>query len=282
MATPSNPHIRLIVTDLDGTLLNSEHRPGPVTERALQQAIEQGVLFSLATGKTFASTQSLIQEFDIHIPVICHNGTRVYSSTGTTLYQNPIPLDVALEALQLAQEAGVTGIVYTDTGLLVANLDKNVALLMAHHEPIPHIEPDLAAALRDRYFPDKLVFMNVHDLDAVSAFQQVLATRLAGRAQVLRSGLAEIVEVLPLDVTKGTALDFLLDYLDIPAHQTLCFGDSFNDLDMIQRAGIGVAMANAPADVRVGADYVTQTNDEDGVGHAINRFVLSSQPIYTP
>jgi hypothetical protein len=147
---------------------------------------------------------------------------------------------------------------------------------VAHHEPTPVIIPNLEAALEKDYQPHKLILMKENDPEAVFQFQQILEQTFEGRAQVLRSGLVSVVELLPLGVTKGTALGFILDYLGIPAGQTICFGDNCNDLDMIQRAGIGVAMGHAPEDVRNGADYVTGTNDEDGVGWAICKFVLTT------
>jgi Cof subfamily protein (haloacid dehalogenase superfamily) len=271
----SNSTIKLIVADLDGTLLNADHRIGPVTERALRQAIDQGVLFTVATGKTFSSTQGLIEEFDIRIPVICNNGTRVYTPNGTMMHQDSIPLDIALEAIQMADKAGLVTVVYSGAELLATGIDANVRVLMDHHEPHPRIVPDLAAAFEECCYPDKVLFMNTHDLNAVATFQDKLSERFDGRAQVLRTGLLEIVEILPLGVSKGTALVFILDHLTIPPAATMSFGDSFNDLEMIQRAGIGVAMQNAPAAVREGADYVTGSNDDDGVGHAIERFVLT-------
>jgi len=86
---------------------------------------------------------------------------------------------------------------------------------------------------------------------------------------------------MPLGVTKGTALTYMLDHLGIAPEATICFGDNCNDLDLIQRAGIGVAMRHAPEALRRHADYVTGTNDEDGVGHALYKFVLSPHAIGT-
>jgi Cof subfamily protein (haloacid dehalogenase superfamily) len=197
------------------------------------------------------------------------------------MHQDSIPLDIALEAIQMANDAGLVTVVYSGADLLATKVDANVKLLMDHHEPHPRIVPDLSAAIQDCCYPDKVLFISAHDLDAVAAFQHTLAKQFEGRAQVLRTGLNEIVEILPLDVNKGTALEFILDHLDIPAEATLSFGDSFNDLEMIQRAGIGVAMQNAPAAVRNGADYVTESNNDNGVGHAIERFVLTPQATHT-
>lgn len=268
--------IRLIVADLDGTLLNSEHVVTPFTEQAIRAAQAQGVLFTIATGKTFPSTVALIEQFGITIPLICGNGTQVFAPDGLLLFADPIPLDYAIEAIELAQRRGFTPVVYTEMGLVSTVHDDNVAELVAHHEPIPILVPDLIQAMQDQYRPFKMVLMH-QDHSAVNRFAEELFATFDGRAQVVRSGLLSVVEVMPAEVTKGTALQHILDYLGLEARETMCFGDNCNDLDMIRRAGIGVAMAHAPEEVRQAADYVTDTNDEDGVGHAIWRFVLAAE-----
>lgn len=266
--------IRLIVADLDGTLLNSQHVVSPVTERAIREAMARGVLFTVATGKTFTSTPGLIKQFNIRIPLICGNGALVYAPDGTVLYEDPIPRACAIEAVRMARAAGMLPVVYVGKGLLAAEWDANIEELVAHHEPVPEIVPDLEAALENEYQPVKLILMH-RDPERVAQFHGELTRAFEGRAHAMRSGLASVVELMPLGVNKGTALAFILDYLGISAEETIAFGDNCNDLDMIQRAGIGVAMGHSPHEVRDGADYVTGTNDEDGVAHAIYKFVLN-------
>ncbi len=271
--------IRLIVTDLDGTLLNSDHVVSPFTAQAIREATARGVLFTIATGKTFPSTTHLIQQFGIHVPLICANGTQVFSPDGTLLHEDPIPLEYALEAVRLAMEAGFTPVVYVKMGLLVPYWDANVEEVVAHHEPVPEIAPDLIAALQTEQFkPYKIILMK-QDPEAVNQLHLRLMPIFEGRAQAIRSGLASVMEVIPLGATKGTALSFILDHLGLAPEEAMCFGDNCNDLEMIQLAGIGVSMGHAPEEVRSGADYVTGTNDEDGVGHAIHKFLLSSQAV---
>ena len=275
------PDIRLIVTDLDNTLLNSAHIVTPLTDAAIRAAQAQGVLFTVATGKTFPATQGLIRDYGITSPVICANGTAVYAPDGTLLHAEAIELDYTLEALALGREANMTPVVYTGDDLLTWVWDANVDVIVAHHEPEPEVIPDLEAAIRaagdnGRHRPYKLIFMN-QDERQVEQFTEVLTARFAGRATAMRTGLAAVTELLPLGVTKGTALAYVLDYLGIAAENTLCVGDSFNDVDMMQRAAIGVAMANAPAPVRDAADFVTRSNEEDGVGHAIHQFILTTE-----
>lgn len=279
MAGQSERVIRLIAADLDGTLLNSEHQVSPFTEQALRAAMAQGVLFTAATGKSFPSTAHLRQQFDMQVPIICGNGTLVHAPDGSILHEALVPRACAIEAIGLARAAGLTSVVTAGTELLATTWDSGVEVLVAHFEPVPRVIPDLEKALQQNYRPHKVIFVKEGDPETVAEFSATLGKVFAGRAQVLRSGLASLVELLPLDVTKGTALTFVLDYLGIPAQQAIAFGDNCNDLDMIRRAGIGVAMGHAPDAVRRHADYITGTNDEDGVGHAIHKFVLASQPV---
>lgn len=269
--------IRLIVTDLDGTLLNSSHEVSPRTEAAIRAAQARGVAFTVATGKTFPSTVALIERFGIRLPVICGNGTSVHAVTGEVLYEDPIPLDLAVEAVTFAAEHDMTPVVYIEAGLVAPVWDANVDELVEHHEPAPEIVSDLVAALRNSHRPHKIIMMN-QDLEKVSAFQDSLEERFAGRGQVLRSGLASVVELLPCHVSKATALRVILDRTGYAADETMTFGDNCNDLAMIQMAGFGVAMGNSPPDVQDGADFITRSNDEDGVALAVERFILAAQP----
>ncbi|NDJ76292.1 MAG: HAD family hydrolase [Chloroflexi bacterium] len=268
--------IRLIVADLDGTLLDSAHTVTPQTEQAIRSALARGILFTVATGKTYPSTVRHIQNFDIQIPVICGNGTLVHAPDGTILYEDPIPHDIALEVVQMARARGITPVIYAGRGLLAPEYNGNINVLVAHHEPEPEIVPDLEAAMSNSHKPHKLILIDQDNLDAVAEFQVELEQTFTGRAAVMRTGLASVVEVLPLGVTKGTALAVIQERLGISPEETFAIGDNFNDLDMIQRSGIGVAMGHAPETVRQGADYVTGSNDENGVADAINRLVLET------
>lgn len=271
--------IRLIATDLDGTLLNSEHRVMPLTDRALREASARGILFTVATGKTFPSTVDLIREYNIRIPVICGNGTLIHAPDGSILHEDPIPRSYAIEAIQIARRANLTPIVYSGPGLLTTEFNSSIQVLVDHFEPMPAIIPNLEAALEREYQPHKMILMNADDLDAVANIQPELERVFAGRAQVLRSGLASVIEVLPMGITKATALAYILEHLDIPADAVISFGDNCNDRDLIRWSGIGVAMGHAPEDIRREADYVTGSNDEDGVGQALMNVVLSTNPV---
>lgn len=275
---PDNGHLpfKLIVSDLDGTLLDSDHRVGHLTAQVLDDLIARGVLFTVATGKTFPSTVRLIARFGIRVPVICSNGTLIHAPDGTVFHEDPIDLELALDAIDMALQANIRPIVYAGDGLVTDKWDDNVDVLRAHHEPDPVVVDDLFVSLRTTHKPHKLIFMNSVDPDAVVTFQHSLSEKYGDQAQVLRSGLDSVVELLPPGVTKGTALMVILDHLKIAPDDVIAFGDNCNDLDLIQRAAVGIAMGNSPQDVRDGADFVTRSNDEDGVGHALRRFLYDA------
>lgn len=278
MAAYSEQEFRLIVSDLDGTLLNSDHELTETTARLLDDLIACGTLFTVATGKTYPSTVQHIERFGIAVPVICGNGTLVHSPDGAILHEALLDVDLAIGAIRIARAVHITPIVYSGAGLVTDSWDDGVDLLMAHHEPAPVVVPDLESALRETYPPNKIVFMNTDDLDEVVIFQSRLERDYGRQAQILRSGLSSLVELLPMGATKGTALAYVLGHLGISSEQVIAFGDNFNDVDMIRHAGLGVAMANGPEAVQSAADYVTATNDQDGVAQALRRFVLNVTP----
>ncbi len=274
---PGHMPIRLIVADLDGTLLNSAHALSPANERAIREAQARGVRFTVATGKSYGSTLDLIRCFDIQIPIIASNGTQVFWPDGTLLHADPIPHEVALDVTRVGLSRGFVPVIYTRTGTIAEVIDANVREIMAHHEPEPEVVPSLIAALESGRYADKLVLMS-QDHAALAAFYAELAAPLAGRAQLVWSGLASLFEVMPARVSKATALRVILDRLGIAPEETLALGDNCNDFEMIRLAGVGVAMGQAPADVQAGADYVARSHDEDGVAEAIQRFVLDAAP----
>jgi len=158
--------------------------------------------------------------------------------------------------------------------ILAESYNIQTDFMVAHHEPLAELVGPLSA-IAGRVPINKL---NMHiDGGEIAAVRAELAARLGGRATLVQS-LPVQLETLPPGASKGDGLRRLLADLGIDPRHVLAIGDGENDLEMLQLAGIGVAMANAPASVRAAADYVTASNDEDGVALAVERFVLNSHP----
>ena len=262
--------IKLIAIDLDDTLLDNRQQLSPRTLTVLKQAMRKGVAVTIATGRMFQSALPFATELGIELPLITYNGALIrQGDTGETLFHRPIEPELAQELADLFRQSNWYLQKYVDDRLYVAELDENARFYAdyANVEAIP---------LGDAFFhmneaPTKMLSMGEPaELAAISA---ELDTRYGGRLY-LASSKKRYLEMVDARVNKGQALDFLAGRLGISQSEVMAIGDSMNDLDMIQYAGIGVAMGNANPTVRSAADYVTLGNAEDGVAVAVEKFAL--------
>jgi Cof subfamily protein (haloacid dehalogenase superfamily) len=149
-------------------------------------------------------------------------------------------------------------------------------MLMPYHEPAPEAVGPLENLL-DTLTVNKVVFID--EPGNISNLRRQLSRQI-GRQVTLVQALDTMLEVLPQGASKGDGLRRLLDFLSISPDHVLAIGDGENDIGMLQLARIGVAMGNAPQEVKAAADYVAGTNDADGVAEAVERFVLDTTGAY--
>jgi Cof subfamily protein (haloacid dehalogenase superfamily) len=276
---------RLLVIDIDGTLLDGRSTLTPRTREAIRRAVGSGAIVTLATGRRTRSARPIIDDLGVTVPVILHNGAIVYDSArDVVLWDRHLPLAVAWCALDTIIASGFQPVVYENAfrgERLFAGPEEYDSPLTALYlrnagelvERRPH-----AQLLRDEDGdPVRLAVMD----DAARI--RDLATRLASAAgcrtvvnttptMTRHGGL--VLEVLAVDCSKGSAMAFLARHFDVPLAQVLAIGDHNNDVEMLQMAGLGVAVGNAEPAVLACADYVAPSNDDEGVAHVIERFVL--------
>ena len=263
--------IKLIAIDLDDTLLDNRQQLSPRTLAVLQQAMRNGVAVTIATGRMFQSALPFATELGIKLPLITYNGALIrQGDNGETIFHRPIETALAQELADLFRRRNWYLQKYVDDRLYVAELDENARFYAdyAKVEAIP---------LGDSFFhmneaPTKMLSMG--EPAELAAISTELDNRFGGRLY-LASSKKRYLEMVDARVNKGQALDFMAGRLGILQHEVMAIGDSMNDLDMIQYAGIGVAMGNANPTVRAAADFVTLGNSEDGVAAAVEKFALS-------
>jgi Cof subfamily protein (haloacid dehalogenase superfamily) len=268
--------IELIVVDLDGTLLNSQHKLSEKTAKALQAAREQGVRLVLATGKTRASTVDLIAQLKLDTPGIFNQGLVTYNPDGSVRHQLTLSPDVARQAITFAEDRGFTMLAYAGSDLIARKRNHDTALLEEYGEPLVQEVGPLQNILDDMPI-NKVLAIHRADERRVQALRWQLGMQLNGSCRLVRAGVPCMIEVMPPGGSKGAALKVLLKDLKITPDKVLALGDGENDIEMIQQAGIGVAVANAMQAVKDAADYVVASNDEDGVAEAVERFVLKPE-----
>lgn len=265
---------RLIALDVDGTLLDTQHRLAPETREAILQARAHGAHVCLATGKLLASVTDLIASLQLAGPQITCNGAAIMdASTGASLTSWPIPPATRQLAIASLRDAGTdlaiawytSDAIFTDAapGLL----DRTLA---AYHEPaIRHV------GRLDEHLPPALKLLITGDPTRLAIVREQLANNLGAHATVMRT-TADFVETVSPDVSKGTALIALARSLGIAREEIVAIGDGENDITLLDAAGLGIAVANAMPALRPYARAITTSASELGVAHALTALGLAS------
>ncbi|HEY8347073.1 MAG TPA: Cof-type HAD-IIB family hydrolase [Symbiobacteriaceae bacterium] len=279
---------KLIALDIDGTVLGRHYRVAPETKRVLAQAMARGVRVTLATGRGFPGALPVAREIGANAPLVTHDGAYVADpATGKVLFERRIELPVVRTAVELLQPLGLfIHLLYPDC-VVTNQRFRNIRWSLL----LPHNWPGLLSILQENR-----VYRPVYAADLSRYLQQhpvpVPKIYVSGRAEAIQEGRrrleaalgealrctpagAEALEVVCRGISKATGLRILAAYLGIGMDEILACGDSHNDLEMLSEVGMGVAMGNAPKDVKRIARFVTLSNLENGVAHAVRRFVLN-------
>lgn len=278
-------NIKLICIDMDGTLLNSNHEVSERNKKALKKASELGVNIAITTGRLFCSARYYSDLIGIDTPVIASNGSYIKNKfNDTAILENPMPKDVAIEIYNIVKKHGLTvnfnswdtlireDFIPENHAYYIMNQDlpeeKRVKFLVCE-DIIPTIEDFQGNILKG------IVFEEGENKDNLWAAKEELKNTFGDKLHVVSSGDNNF-EVMMGNSSKGNAVAYLAESLGIKPEEVMCIGDSENDISMIKYAGVGVAMGNGLDIVKEVADYITDTNNNSGVGKAIENLVLNA------
>jgi Cof subfamily protein (haloacid dehalogenase superfamily) len=257
---------RLVATDLDGTLLRSDHTLSARTHEALVRMSAQGVRHVVVTGRAAVTTRPILDQIGYQGLAVCGQGGQLYDAGAHRLLTS-VTLDRALARELLRRLEAVVGPLRV--GVIRADLDGQFFMQdgFVWDFPLP------AEHLRDDgvLWAEPILKVFVQHAELADDELAEVAGGLAGsRAGVVVSG-PRLVELLPAGVSKGTGLSLAARRLGVTAGETVAFGDMPNDLPMLRWAGLGVAMASGHPDLVAAADEVAPSNDEDGVAAVLDR-----------
>lgn len=272
---PEGDNYDMLVLDVDGTLVGSDKQISENTRRAIIEAQKRGKTVAIASGRSIAGIRKTAANISLEQYggyVIAYNGTTVVNcKTGECIYNQMVPQEMVKPVYEAAKKAGVGIVVYNDnTKEMVSGNGLNEYIkadAMACDVTINEAH-DFVKAIN---FP-----FNKFLLSGAPAYmaevEKVMDKEFGDRMNVFRSD-PFYVELLPRYVDKGVAVEKLVKHLEIPREKVICIGDSYNDMPMLRFAGMGVAMGNAQKEVKEMADYVTASNDEDGIVNVIDKFM---------
>lgn len=272
--------IRMIGLDLDGTLLNEKKEITPYTADVLTRAIESGVTVLAATGRPITGVPKKVLDFPGMRYVLTANGGRIIDKEqNKILYEELVPHETAIKILKVFEKYDSFREIYFD-GLGYVQ-EEQLTRIQDYYHTGPMVEYIAATRRGVSDIWEKMDEMKGHGLDKVHGVFMDENERLQALSELREIGDLEItnalgnnLEVNAPGVNKGQGLIRLGKMLGIKREEIMAFGDGTNDLKMIQEVGLGVAMENGFEEVKNAADYVTCSNDEDGVAKAIEKFVL--------
>lgn len=263
---------RLLAIDLDGTLLT----PPPhkiITTRTRElvvQAVEAGIALVIATGQTRSVLRHVCAGLPLTGPQIIENGAVIVDGeSGTILHERLLPGDVILPVLAALHDNGLYRAYHTHDRVYI---DRNTPRASTWYRP--PLDPPTEVEDVARLYPMPCIkIAGVGEQETLVEKRIALAHLFEGRVYVTQSAY-DLLEFLHPAVSKGNALKTIAADLGISRQEIIAIGDNHNDLGMITFAGLGVAMGNAPGEVKEAADYVTLSNTEEGVAAVIERYVL--------
>ena len=265
--------IGLICTDLDGTLLNGEHRVSRVNMTAIRQLRARGIKLVLASTRSHYGCQSVVDVLGVDTPVICYEGAQVRSPGG-----DPILYNVEMEVEPARQIAAYCDREEIELAIAFAS----GRTFVRSREKRPRERGKLWVKAVSRYTPVvtkppiRMIATGRNDARRIHAkFSGALADHIRFSRAHDRGRLASVTMV-SAETSKGRALSFVCEHLGIAPSATLSIGDNEADVELFRTAGVGVAMGSAEPAVKQAADYVAPTNDEDGFAWAVRKFVLEA------
>lgn len=263
---------KALVLDIDGTLTNSKKEITPATKQAIQDLLKRGGKVILASGRPTPGMRRYEEELELEKYggyLLSFNGARIVECrTGEIVYQRILPLTLLPGLYGFAKKNGCGLITYLGSEVISAfSIDKYVEI-EARINGLPVREVSDFLSFVD--FDINKCLMTAEP-EKAEAFEKELQEKYGHIASIYRSE-PFFIEIMPQKVDKAASLDKMLPAIGVERGNTVCCGDGFNDISMIKYAGVGVAMGNAQQAVKEAADYITATNDEDGLVQVIEKF----------
>jgi Cof subfamily protein (haloacid dehalogenase superfamily) len=243
----------------------------PRTREAIAAVRAAGIHFIIVTGRMFQSVRRYARQAGIDDPVVCYQGAVVAEPvSGRWLRHEPIPLELARETIAALNEEGFGPNCYVDDELYVAEITPQAEQYAGFQDLVLHPVGDLLTWLEEP--PTKLVVID--DPQVLQDLKERMIARFDGRLYISTS-LPYFLEFASPEVTKASGLAFVAEHLGFSREGTVAFGDGENDLELVDWAGFGVAVANAHDLVKQRADFVCPSVNEEGVAQVLEAYLDS-------
>lgn len=268
---------KMIAIDMDGTLLNDKKEVSQNNKLAIKRASELGVKIVVCTGRIFTSARFYASLIETPAPIVASNGAYIREKDeNKIIYKKTIDKDLLYKLVDLIENYSIYPHLYTSEKIYT----KKIINFSSNYDKWNRMVPE----------NERVKIVIVKDFKEVIENEEILKVALADddieKLNTLRQKISNEfnlsivssyynnLEIMTEGVSKGNAVKILAESFNINRDEVICIGDNENDISMIEYAGLGVAMGNATEKLKSISDYVTDTNEKDGVAKVINKFII--------
>ena len=288
---------KIVTVDLDGTLLNSAGEVSDYTKDIIQKSINRGTDVILASGRPINSVDSSAYEIGSKNYLISGNGAIVYDiAKKEVIYDRFLNKEQVLNIVRICEENSIYCNVYTEMEVIAKSLNYNVLFYYKENARkaegkrtniniVPNMYKYIEELSQERFLKvtvcddNRMIFNSIiRKLKLINDIDVLDVSHMSRK--VIKDGTSQIpieyyyTEITNKNVNKWTAIEFLLNKLHIQKEDVIGIGDNVNDKEMIENAGLGVAMGNSSPEMKAIADVVVSDNNSEGVAEVIRKFVL--------
>ena len=268
---------KVVVLDLDGTLTNSQKEVTSHTKETLFRYMESGGTVVLASGRPTYGVMPIARELELNERggyILSFNGGNIIDcKREQTIYQKRLEKKIPARVGAMAKEFGICVLSYEGEHIITENPEDVYVQKEAFINKMPVKKVGDFGSYID--FPVTKCLMT-GDGDRLAELEPVIRERLGHENNVFRSE-PFFLEVMPKGIDKAQSLGRLLAYLGMSVEEMAAFGDGYNDITMMEYAGLGVAMGNAQEEVKLSAGYIAPSNDEDGVAWTLEHVIMGEK-----
>lgn len=279
--------VKLIATDMDGTLLNSAHEISEENIKAIQYAQSKGVTVAIATGRAFYEANTPVKPTGLKVPFICLNGAEVRDEEFNIIYTSKLNNEQIKRITNVLKQHDLYFQVYTSARIYTEDKEKDlqiyidIAEKMGHTPDVEKIRRSIQKRIDNGSLKEVQSYDEIYerdgeivlkflafssDLDKIDAAKEDLASY---NSLAVSSSSRGNIEITHNDAQKGIALQAICEQLNITMDEVMAIGDNLNDVSMLERAKYSFAMSNGAEEVKQVAKFIAGDNEESGVGRAI-------------
>lgn len=264
---------KIVFSDIDGTVLNSKHELLASTIEAVQKLALKNIPFVLVSARMPKAMKLILDEMNVKMPMISYGGALVLDEQNQILHDdkiNKLDTKAIIDEIELLWPDDVVINYYSDDNWFVKDEDNKAVKREENITNVKASQADFKELINKDILPNKILCMTKANIS--SKIEAVLQEKFP-QLNIVRSSDI-LIEIMNKDVSKANGIEVILHHLNMIPAQAIAFGDNYNDLDMLDFIGLGVAMGNAPDDVKKIAFAVTEDNNRDGICKFLRKIKL--------